>query len=423
MLYSNGVVFRGVYGGKPIIGFSRRTQTRSTELSASRAVQKDLTKTPPKVRINSLSKLRLVPAVDAMTQEWLTTGNIVEALQTLARVSDNVNSAIAAGEPPQNECECSESMSAREMHPCGSCLKQVLCARLRYDMIGVRVCSYCMTKEGKASVPEVLVKNSLWRNFRWECSVIGEDWTTDNNQKILNAAWGDIEEQFKKKKDMTWIDDYHTNSRVLESEVSPGRQERNLLIPSVDAVNPFHDVQNRYRAHCAGNIAVTTYYLNAVKHFQLPGVLQLISEFRKGDQSEGQTEAFIERVDDLWEVRMKTALKRKSRLAQPFDQGELVRHQAEWQAGIPNTNERVARSYARIPKVPYRNWRPDGVERINQLIREIEKAFDGSIYRASDDSPYPFYPSTMPPDWCWWNCWAFFSDRVFRMYMLCNSRI
>lgn len=65
-----------------------------------------------------------------MAKVFIDTCDIVESYLAAAEAADMVNEAIAAGDPPDTSCFCTDAMKQSEMHPCGNCLEISLCSSL-----------------------------------------------------------------------------------------------------------------------------------------------------------------------------------------------------------------------------------------------------------------------------------------------------
>lgn len=410
----------GPYGGNPLTYNIVDRYTRRIGLQPSNAVINDLSKRPPNVYIRSLLKSRLIPVLDAYTQEWLNTGDILVAYEALAKAADNVNDEIAAGEPPAlaSQCQCTATMKTTELHPCGNCFQSTICETLRYDIDNVRVCQDCAQKQPPMSTPESIIRRGLHKRIRQECRLLGVDFDEPENRAILDAAWTDVKRSLPQGN--KWIDSYSNVPRELVSEpLGQSAYQRHYLLPAIEAFFPYGSANGQWRSHSVGNIGVTALYINFMKATHLPASLAIIKKYRSSQRLSSDEDTIVAEMDNITKIRLQTPYVVKKRFEQAFDPKVLESDRRQCKTATPKKPETVKLTYVKTVKRPI--WTPPGAARIDAIVKSIEERFGCLVARGNDGCAYPFHPKTIPSDWCWHTCWELFGKRVRSMESWCNG--
>lgn len=84
-----------------------------------------------------------VPVFEAGNRVFVDTGDAAEVWLATAEMVDDLNEQIRQGLPPPGRCSCTGNMKSDICHPCGKCLRLILCLNRRRNQDGVWVCETC----------------------------------------------------------------------------------------------------------------------------------------------------------------------------------------------------------------------------------------------------------------------------------------
>ena len=123
---------------------------------------------------------------------------------------------------------------------------------------------------------------------------------------------------------------------------------------------------------------------------------------RCGERTSEATDKLIDRMNDLYKIRLKVPHLKAARCARKFDSKEYERDRQEWVSGVSRDAGDSWRSrlwaWRKDHSTP-KDWKPAGVERLMKLVQHIEQHLGQTLVRGSVGCPYPFHPTTMPFDW------------------------
>lgn len=237
------------------------------------------------------------------------------------------------------------------------------------------------------------------------------------------AAWRGLSQNALD--DGQWKDGYCDTIRWQSADID--NHTRDLFRYSIDVMFSYTIWNQRLQYHAPGNLVVTALYVNWMKHIYAPAILQHVVSYMKSDHKSEAMEAFIERIQNIYLLGLRTPYLVKSRLALSITTNEYASIRREWTTGIAGARglqhiRYSQRHYVHMPKqAPYANWRPDGIERTSKLVLAIEARFpDQNLRRGPDGCPFPFHEPQVPSDWTWWTCWRMFDERLVRMKEWCN---
>lgn len=138
----------------------------------------------------------------------------------------------------------------------------------------------------------------------------------------------------------TWHDAYcDIDTKFSEATLSA---HQHPFSPSVDTVFPYfrQDDGTGVGIHIAGNIVITTMYLNFFKSVWLPATVQTIADFTAArDVSPESKTKLLARLDEIHLLQYKTPYIRSKRLRlEPSEVAFEARHE-EWKYGVSRDTE------------------------------------------------------------------------------------
>ncbi|KAM0799804.1 hypothetical protein BDR22DRAFT_281130 [Usnea florida] len=157
-------------------------------------------------------------------------------------------------------------------------------------------------------------------------------------------------------------------------------------------------------------------------------MLAHVVRFLKSDRGAIVLKEFMDEMGNVHLVGMQTPFFKKKRLEKVASTEKYAARRREWISGLPNGKDHATMKYTRkdyagkCSPEPSAGWKPEGFERINNVVEQIEsKFFTQTLRRDPDGCPFPFH-DTMPVDWSWWTCWRMLDLRVYRMEVWCNMK-
>ena len=369
--------------------------------------------------------------------------DLKHVIRRVCEVADLVNSQIRDGEPIPTTCHHDEHTSQSAMESCQACGRIGLCADLKYSqMYRARVCARCRTIEG-----ELPTMSRVWSLFR---RLVRRDLELLGDLPMLNLVLQSIvdalPDQAKIKARPVVIHDTYFQ-HVERREVNPDtrasaapawqqgskggiRRAGDASQISVDKIMPMLIDENGNRVlHGKNNVALTALWVNFAKHEWPIAVAaiarDLMVETEKQHPSRSEITRHIRRMDDIHEVVLKWVHSTATKVKQNINPGLFRIRQQEWVSGKPcptTSKDQKKKICPSIPKCPPRWTVDDRVKKLAQSIVDSAAKRGVTLARGRDDAPYPGDPDSMPDDWDWWQCWVFFSERLWRMWLYCNCR-
>ena len=238
----------------------------------------------------------------------------------------------------------------------------------------------------------------------------------------MHAAWQSLSQYAMS--DGHWQDGYCKTVRSMEDDID--NQTRNPFRLSIDAVFPFTLSRGQMMYHAPGHLVVTALYIHLMKSTFIPAMLAHVAEYIGSDHKSRDLESFMQKMENVYLVGLQSPFTIKARIKTKVSVAEHASIKREWVAGcVTNGQGRmqyIQKHYVHMPKnAPSPDWRPEGFDRIRNLIVAIEGRFPNEcLRRGPDGCPFPFHEPNMPSDWSWWSCWRMFNERFVRMKEWCN---
>lgn len=426
----------GPYNGVDIWRISQEDRAR-TIVWPTHQLKSDIQGSLPLISVGSTDRVYILPVINAILQTWVSSEDILPAWKNGCRMADSINAAILDGEPSINICSCENPAVSTAVHPCARCLYIARCAEMQQNQQGLGICSRCGQTEEKAPAKRRRAKAStqylpasthdghkvifisLTNNIHSEASRCGV--SSEIASTRIMPAWEDI--QRYALTDGQWQDAYCS---VRRRGTNTGK---NPFQPSPDAIFPYTIVDGEIRYHAPGNIVVTSLYLNFFKYAYIPAMLAHVVKYLKSDRGAMALKDFLGEMANVYLVGMKTPFFKKKRLENVPSDAAYAATRQEWITGLPRGQVHDGARYTRKHYVgncsaePCAGWVPEGIDRIANLILQIERRFPAeTLRRGPDGCPFPFHEPTMPVDWSWWTCWQMINKRICRMKWWCNKK-
>lgn len=265
-----------------LASIARRAALNGQAIQPSRAA-KDLIEDGsgrlPQLWVSSLDQSRVLPALNAITRAYCSTGDIQQAWLAGAEVVMATQLAISHGVPSQAACQCGSDVPSIRIHHCTQCVKPHLCKEMRDAYYGTKSCPSCFeklepwTKKGfKARLGHML--GNVGIHSRDEAQLV--DWLSRDHFREPRST-------DSSKPSGDYRDYLCDRWRPLPSDI------HRWNLPSIDAKRPYGLNESGVTAvHTDDNMAVTAQGLNYAKHTSLPGIMQVISEFVKMPRLDGK---------------------------------------------------------------------------------------------------------------------------------------
>ena len=195
----------------------------------------------------------------------------------------------------------------------------------------------------------------------------------------------------------------------------------------MDAIFPYTIVDDEICYHAQGNLVITSLYVNFLKYAYIPAMLAHVVRFLDSDRGAVALKEFMGEMGNVHLVGMQTPFFKKKRLEKVPSTEKYAARRREWISGsLSGRLDEITytrRDYAgKCSPEPSAGWKPDGFERIENVVSQIESRFHTrTLRRGPDGCPFPFH-DTMPVDWSWWTCWRMLDLRVYRMEVWCNMK-
>jgi hypothetical protein len=219
--------------------------------------------------------------------------------------------------------------------------------------------------------------------------------------------------------DMAWKDSYASSaSRVVTVKSLPGRDP---FQPSPDATFPYAVKEGRTALHLLSNLSITAMYINFMKQQWLPGITGLVSEsqaLRHLSKKDPAWANHMRRFDHQFGLTKQTAWARSGRLDKAVSVQRYESQKAEWISGRcrKETIDLFQHEYSSHTK-----WKPDGHDRIEVVIAQMEEHFGRKVPRSRYGAPWIFIEEHLPEDWNWKWLWHTFKVRRVRLTIWCNK--
>jgi len=422
---------RKVYDGKMLIRLSDAVVKGGIGVLLGKAPTNDISCPLPIVRIQSPDFAWTRPVVDHCLSMWLKTSDILKTWVSVARLVDEVNERILAGEPSPSFCDCSPDMAAKTDHPCSRCGSTTVCKMLSEDPHGFRACEECLQKSfipGTQRRAIYSLKNSVRREQRY---IDGDRLGDIQSMLAIGREW--ITRKLQGQYGYSYVNAY--SGAVIHQR---GHGMRDPLHISCDAVFPI-SIGNKGKTmiHWADNISLIPEALNSCKHAHLPIFLETLAEYcrqvwplaeasgaadlRAVPETQRLQEQLMADCSRFAYIRSKLPWTVRNRLMLHVSPQQLRYYKEEWVSGKVHPGSPLPRYRGHACR--YSAW--DGWSkswtRISQVLREIE-AWTGVELPKPGGCPYFAHPATIPEVWDRRQAFGLMEDRRSRMKTGCNLK-
>ncbi|KAK0248073.1 hypothetical protein LTS09_016823 [Friedmanniomyces endolithicus] len=187
--------------------------------------------------------------------------------------------------------------------------------------------------------------------------------------------------------------------------------------------------------YCPGNVAFTAQYFSDMKYIWPPAMLQRVRDYHiatKEVKPHDVRKAIWDDISRLCDIANETEYAKSSRLGKKVTRRQVDFYRQRLMTGVSASFRDEVRETTALDilgttlAAPAANWKPEGLDRFLEVVRQIEEEFKytGIVMACSsiDDCPWPFHCAGMPTDWSWWTAWQLFGIRLSRIWVACHGR-
>ena len=419
-----------IYGGDNLFKPYRNLAQQNFTVRPSKAVVKDIDRTSgrgalPSITIASIDRNRVIPALDALTETWLRTGDILAAWLALAKAAFKVNQDIDNGVLARPGCRRGESEeSCDSSHVCGSCGRAFLCSEMVDGVLGLRVRRRCDVKDVKSNplgLSYAVARRSLRSLIVQEQKAAGMKLSDKKVSDLYQQALQQLEAIFKESvvPGATYVDGYSGQEQTLPAKPS-GYRKKAALGLSIDAAFPYAMGPTGVRKHVKDNYVLCPLAVNFAKHTHLPALLSWLSHHlavydahQAGDLQDDDWSTHLEHMVEV--AKQLSALRSKAehqfiyRRSHPASDERFALDRYEWRAGKFHGFDGSEREdqpwHTQRTRMHKRSWQSLNLRSTSGLVQKIQREFGVDLPKGDIDADCPWFCyDNPPPDWSWKMC-------------------
>lgn len=414
------------YDGNSALFVSRQHMTVLFELP--RLICRDIGIKTFKFGVRSPDMAFAMVVLDAVVDEWLSSGDVIEAFRKATTTTDAVNRRIGRGEPSPNRCNCSAQQRATTHHHCGKCGCLAPCWDLTDHSDGFRACATCHLSSDAVRSAFFNAWYSARVSAYSDASSGGKDQAWLDH--VRKGLYEDLERLLQRGNGSEFVNGY--SGRLMPGNIGM----KHPLNLSVDAIFPIYvsDTGGVYYHH-AGNISLVPHVVNCMKGMHLPIWLSTVSRYcaditpimqrrRRGsivaaDEFRARQNTIIGDCHRFCQVSRRVPYRVAARLGLRLDSDMWRYLHLEMVAGRLHRGSSPPPQARQLHNV-YSNASRLQTVRVMSIIEEIEARTEVSLERQMG-CPF-FLDGPIPPNWNWGLCVWFISDRLGRMKRHCNKK-
>ncbi|KAK0781353.1 hypothetical protein LTR02_013513 [Friedmanniomyces endolithicus] len=399
------------------------------------------------IKLNSPAKKHVKAARNAAaTVSDNLDATVLDVWMAMCMVVDDTNAQLAEGEDPIYVDTCNADQSLQHWRSCDDCEQDYVCAALRHHPVWQE--DYCETCYDRATArlecPDRLAHSRLQRVHHQEATALRIDKARETAE--LAAITGSMPGAVNLKQVTIVQDDYFpTKARssfvdviwIPRSADSP----KDPFAVSPDAIFQRHSriavngVSLETALYCPGNVAFTAQYFSDMKYIWPPAMLQRVRDYHiatKEVKPHDVRKAIWDDISRLCDIANETEYAKSSRLGKKVTRRQVDFYRQRLMTGVSASFRDEVRETTALDilgttlAAPAANWKPEGLDRFLEVVRQIEEEFKytGIVMACSsiDDCPWPFHCAGMPTDWSWWTAWQLFGIRLSRIWVACHGR-
>ncbi|KAK1068186.1 hypothetical protein LTR74_005891 [Friedmanniomyces endolithicus] len=399
------------------------------------------------IKLNSLAKKHIKAARNAAaTVSDNLDATVLDVWMAMCMVVDDTNAQLAEGEDPIYVDTCNADQSLQHWRSCDDCEQDYICAALRHHPVWQE--DYCETCYDRATAqlecPDRLAHSRLQRVHHQEATALKIDKARETAE--LAAITGSMPGAVNLKQ-VTIVQDDYFPTKARSSFVDMIRIPRSADSPndpfavSPDAIFQRHSriavngVSLETALYCPGNVAFTAQYFSDMKYIWPPAMLQRVRDYHiatKEVKPHDVRKAIWDDISRLCEIANETEYAKSSRLGKKVTRRQVDFYRQRLMTGVSASFRDEVRETTALDilgttlAAPAANWKPEGLDRFLEVVRQIEEEFKytGIVMACSsiDDCPWPFHCAGMPTDWSWWTAWQLFGIRLSRVWVASHGR-
>ncbi|CAG7557633.1 unnamed protein product [Fusarium equiseti] len=455
-----GGASRGIYGGSDLLQIFPIINSTNTSVSPGRTVAQKLRETDqgfslPVLTIRSIDRAWVLGVEQAISDEWLLSGDILKAWSRGAEIADETNQSIKSGHRPPSSCACTTEMMKVESHPCSHCGTFRICDQLVSNQFdGRRVCPSCATELAQRPTGQRITENlarSIHSRLVYDQRASKGLVTDDEVKSLFEESFAELKGRLPSAEEaaeadlpsgMAWRDYY--SGQLYSLKIENTSTSRTLPDkPSLDAIFPAWPTKFGYRLHCPGNLALTLQAINYMKSVQVPAFLAMTCWYEherfkiekrfypnvwgpearvEFDQLETQMVNISRRLRIIRLTFGWTKLRRMelNSSAQDFEDDMIPLISGQPQKELLQSIERLDSVQNFVIWGPEIQYPEQDLARLRTLVEEIQEFFGVQLPQGSDGCPFFAHPASMPQAWNWPIAFKLAADRLDRMKRACN---